>query len=245
MRAFAILPVLPFLLYPGATNAGSPTEESIRLETPAAAPSDAELALTALAPRVGTLSHPEALKTAFEAYFSYRTLHADRVRKPYLYFVDLGLDNVTPRGYVFDMQSLELVEGPFNVAHGSGSSSTRNAVPTTFSNLPGSNASSLGLYLAQETYDFHGRAGGVAYRSVGLRMSGESGSFNDAARARGIVSHGAPYVTASAAGRSQGCPAMEMDRAERVLPMLANGGVVLIYSPVAGWLNEDPWINAD
>jgi hypothetical protein len=245
MRAFTILPVLSFLLFPGAMNAGSPTEESIRLEAPAAAPSNAELALGALAPLVNRMSHPEALKTAFEAYFSYRATQPDRVRKPYLYFVDLGLDNATARGYVFDMQSFELIEGPFNVAHGSGSSSTRNAVPTTFSNRPGSNASSLGLYLAQETYDFHGKAGGRAYRSTGLRMAGESGRFNDTARARGIVAHGAPYVTGSAAGRSQGCPAMEMERAERLLPLLADGGVVFIYSPQANWLAEDRWINAN
>lgn len=245
MRAFAILPVL-FLLFPGATNAGSSTHEPIPTETLAASPAEAELALTALGPHVENVSHPEALRTAFEAYFRYRTANLDRVRKPYLYFVDLGLDNATPRGYVFDMDALTLIEGPFNVAHGSGSSRTRNAVPTSFSNQPGSNSSSLGLYVAEETYEFHGKSGGRPYRSVGLRMSGESGRFNDAARARGIVAHGAPYVTAAAAGRSQGCPAVEMERAERLLPMLANGGVVFIYSPnEQGWLSEDPWINVD
>lgn len=244
MRVLAILPVLSLLLYPGATNAGSPTDEPIRLVAPVAAPSDPELALTALAPHVETMSHPEALKTAFDAYFSYRAARPDQVRKPYLYFVDLGLDNATPRGYVFDMQAFELVDGPFTVAHGSGSSRTRNAVPTTFSNRAGSNASSLGLYVAQETYGFHGKAGGRGYRSTGLRMAGESGRFNDAAMERGIVAHGAPYVTAAAAGRSQGCPAMEMERAERLLPLLANGGVVFIYSPGDDrWLTEDQWVN--
>jgi hypothetical protein len=76
-------------------------------------------------------------------------------------------------------------------------------------------------------------------------MAGESGPFNDTARARGIVAHGAPYVTGSAAGRSQGCPAMEMERAERLLPLLADGGVVFIDSPQANWLAEDRWINAN
>lgn len=246
VRAFAILPILALFLNPGATNAGLPTKEPTRLAAPAASPAETEFALTALAPSVARLSHPEALRTAFDAYFAYRTAAPERVRKPYLYFVDLGLDNATPRGYVFDMEALELIEGPFNVAHGSGSSRTRDAVPTTFSNRPGSNASSLGLYVAEETYEFRGKAAGRSYRSVGLRMAGESGHFNDAARARGIVAHGAPYVTGSAAGRSQGCPALEMDRAERLLPMLANGGVVFIYSPADPvWLNEDPWINAD
>lgn len=246
VRAFAILPILALFLNPGATHAGSPIEEPMLLAAPAVSPADAELALKALAPSIDRLSNPEALRIAFNAYFAYRTAAPGRVRKPYLYFVDLGLDNATPRGYVFDMEALNLIEGPFTVAHGSGSSNTRDAVPTTFSNRPGSNASSLGLYLAEETYEFRGKAAGRSYKSVGLRMAGESGDFNDAARARGIVAHGAPYVTAFGAGRSQGCPAMEMERAERLLPMLANGGVVFIYSPADPvWLDQDPWINAD
>ncbi len=245
MRATVLLPVLFLTLYPVPIHAGTPIDAPTRLEAPAAGLPEAELALAALAPDVERTSDPEALRTAFEAYYSFRAARPDRIRKPYLFFVDFGLDNATPRGYVFDMEALELVEGPFTVAHGSGSSRTRNAVPTTFSNRAGSNASSLGLYVARETYEFHGKAGGHAYRSAGLRMSGESGRFNDAALARGIVAHGAPYVTATSAGRSQGCAAMEMDRAERLLPLIADGGIVLIYSPRdARWLDEDPWIKA-
>jgi hypothetical protein len=101
----------------------------------------------------------------------------------------------------------------------------------------------LGLYVAEETYAFRGSAGGRAYRSLGLRLRGESGTFNDAARARGIVVHGAPYVTPTNAGRSEGCPAMEMERAERLLPLLADGGVVFLYSPLADeWLSAGPWV---
>ena len=124
-------------------------------------------------------------------------------------------------------------------------SAARDAVPEVFSNVPGSKASSLGLYLAEETYAFHGRSGGKSYTSVGLRLRGESGRFNNAARARGIVAHGAPYVSASSAGRSEGCPAMEPARAERLLPMIADGGVVFIYSPNdERWLEEGPWVQA-
>ena len=213
-------------------------------ELPAPA-SDPAAAVRVLATHVTHASDAQALRLAVEAYFIYRDEHADAVRKPYLYFVDLGLDNRTPRGYVFDMDRLELVEGPFTVAHGSGSSATRNAVPTEFSNVPGSKQSSLGLYLAQETYTFRGKANGRPYASVGLRLRGESGAFNDRARARGIVAHGAPYVTADDAGRSEGCPAMEPERAERLLPLIAHGGVVFIYSPNdPRWLQAGPWVRA-
>jgi hypothetical protein len=215
---------------------------------PAPAPTpfaDVETALRSLSTRVVESSDPEALETALHAYYRYRSERPALVRKPYLYFVDLGLSPSTPRGYVFDMSRLELVEGPFTVAHGSGSSATRDAVPTVFSNAPGSHASSLGLYLTRETYQFRGRAGGRTYTSVGLRLRGESPGFNDAAEARGIVVHGAPYVTGTSAGRSEGCPAVEPERAERLLPLLADGSVVLIYSPQDRlWLSRGPWVAA-
>jgi L,D-transpeptidase catalytic domain len=226
------LVMVPVLLLSGTAHAGATARTAAT-----------EVALRALAPHVTRTSHPQALRIAFDAYYSYRSAKPELVRKPYLYYVDLGLGNGTPRGYVFDMESMTLVEGPFTVAHGRGSSRGRNGVPTRFSNRPGSYASSLGLYLAQETYMFSGKSGGRAYRSVALRMRGESGRFNGAARARGIVAHGAPYVTGREAGRSEGCPAMEQHRANRLLPMIANGGVVFIFSPHdQRWLREDPWI---
>jgi hypothetical protein len=203
-----------------------------------------QTALAALTPQVERQSDASALRVAFQAYFNYQAAHPDRVRKPYLYFVDYGLDARTPRGYVFDMQAMAVVEGPFMVAHGRGSAPTANGIPTRFSNRQGSNSTSLGLYLAQETYGFRGTSGGRAYSSVGLRLAGVSGSFNGAARARGVVAHGAPYVSASLAGRSEGCPAMEQARARRLLPRLANGGMVFHFSPRdTEWLRRDPWIN--
>jgi hypothetical protein len=200
-------------------------------------------ALTALSDHVVKQSHKNALRSAVTAYYNFKAKNADEVRKPYLYYIDYGLNNSTPRGYVFNMETLELVEGPFIVAHGRGSG-PKNAVPREFSNRHGSAATSLGLYVTQETYGFSGKSGGVRYTSVGLRMSGESGRFNSNARARGVVVHGAPYVTPSTSGRSEGCPAMEQRRARRLLPMLANGSVVFQYSPNdAEWLESDPWLN--
>jgi len=225
--------------------AAAPAAMAAPAETPDPVAERVRAALRALSPHVRRTSHPEALRMAFRAYYNYRAANPGRVRKPYLFFVDFGLDNRTPRGYVFDMDRLTLVEGPFTVAHGSGSSRSRNGVPTRFSNQPGSKATSLGLYVAQETYTFHGKAGGRAYTSVGLRLDGESGRFNNAARRRRIVAHGAPYVTARDAGRSEGCPAIEPHRARRLLPMLANGGVVFHFSPHdAQWMRQDPWVNA-
>jgi hypothetical protein len=204
-----------------------------------------DAAVSALAPVARRLSDDAALRSAFRAYFNYKSAHPEAARKPILYFVDYGLDNRTPRGYVFDMDKLELIDGPFIVAHGRGSSTGKNGVPTRFSNQHGAATTSLGLYVAQETYSFSGHAGGVLYHSIGLRMKGVSGRFNSAARDRGVVIHGAPYVTPSGSGRSEGCPAMEQARAKRLIPKIANGGLVFLYSPRdVTWMNQDPWVNS-
>ena len=202
-----------------------------------------ETAVRELSEYVRRQSSPTALRTAVEAYLRFKDANPDEVRKPYLYYIDYGLNNSTPRGYVFNMETMTLVEGPFTVAHGRGSG-PRNAVPTKFSNRPGSAATSLGLYVTQETYNFSGKSGGRHYTSIGLRMKGVSGRFNSNARSRGVVVHGAPYVTPSGAGRSEGCPAMEQSRARRLLPLLEGGAVVFQYSPHdQEWLRNDPWVN--
>jgi hypothetical protein len=228
----------PVAAFPAAGVADPPGA----VEIPPDAAARAEAALSTLASRVSRQSHPEALRRAFEAYYAYKAAHPATVRKPYLFFVDYGLDNRTPRGYVFDMVALKVVDGPFTVAHGRGSAQGSNGVPTRFTNARNSAASSLGLYVAQETYAFSGRSSGQRYRSIGLRLNGVSGAFNNAARARGVVAHGAPYVTPAQAGRSEGCPAMEESRARRLLPRISKGGLVFLFSPKdEAWLREDPW----
>jgi hypothetical protein len=199
-------------------------------------------ALAALSGAVRPLSRPAALEDACHGYFAFKAAHPDEVRKPYLYFVDYGLPSTEPRGYVFDMDELRIVDGPFTVAHGRGSAADRSGVPRRFSNASGSNATSLGLYVAKTLYDFHGKSAGRSYRSVGLRLMGVSEGFNDNALSRGVVAHGAPYVTSSKAGRSEGCPAMEPSRAERLLPKLAEGGMVFLFAPDERWMSTDPWI---
>ena len=226
--------MFPILLLVGlAVGPGTPSVDD-----------DVATALSTLSSYVVKQSHPEGLRSALQAYYSFRNAHPEQVRKPYLYYVDYGLDNRTGRGYVFDMAQLKLVDGPFLVAHGRGSSTAPNGVPSRFTNTPGSATTSLGLYVAEETYGFSGKSGGRHYTSIGLRMDGVSGNFNSTARARGVVVHGAPYVTASRAGRSEGCPAMDQERARKLIPMIADGGLVFLFAPNDRWLQNDPWVNA-
>lgn len=202
-------------------------------------------AIDALRAAVGPLSSPVALQDAVRSYFAFRTAHPDAVRNSYLYFVDYGLPSTAPRGYVFDMSSLEVVDGPFTVAHGRGSSTSKYGVPTLFSNAQGSEATSLGLYVTENTYPFRGNSGGRRYSSIGLRLVGVSEGYNDNAFQRRVVAHGAPYVTETKAGRSEGCPAMEQSRARRLLPKIANGGMVFLFAPDSDWLSRDPWLTAN
>ena len=224
-------------------TAGSASDSSSRASSSLSTMTRA--ALAAFKGVVGPLSRNDALEKAFRGYYAFKSAHPDEVRKPYLYFVDFGLPSTTPRGYVFDMSSMRLVEGPFAVAHGRGSAANRTGIPTYFSNAARSMATSLGLYVAKATYAFHGSSGGGGYNSTGLRLAGMSEGFNDNAMSRGVVAHGAPYVTDTKAGRSEGCPAMEPSRAKRLLPKLANGGVVLLFAPNEKWLDKDPWVNAN
>lgn len=222
---------------------GKKWSDSVRTDTAAAKPSRVSTALSAFQTAVRPLSHSRALSDAFNSYFAYKAVHPEDVKKPLLYFVDYGLPSNTPRGYVFDMEALKIVDGPFMVAHGRGSAG-KNGVPTRFSNRPNSYATSLGLYLAQETYQFSGKAGGKRYGSVGLRLEGVSEGYNDNARARKVVAHGAPYVTPTRAGRSEGCPAIEQSRAKKLLPALSNGAMVFLFAPDEEWMESDPWVTA-
>jgi hypothetical protein len=104
-------------------------------------------ALAAFTSVVRPLSHPRALEDAFRGYFAYKAAHPDDVKKPYLYFVDYGLPSTAPRGYVFDMDAHKIVDGPFMVAHGRGSSTKHDGVPTRFANEMGAATSSLGLFV--------------------------------------------------------------------------------------------------
>jgi hypothetical protein len=235
----------PVLTAAAAVVNGTPISPDSAVRVADARATELDGALEAFSARVRGLSHPRALEDAFRSYFAYRAANPERVTKPYLYFVDYGLASTTPRGWVFDMETLEVVDGPFMVAHGRGSSASRAGVPTRFSNASGSAATSLGLYLAQELYDFRGTAGGVKYSSIGLRLKGLAQGFNDNARARGVVAHGAPYVTPTGAGRSEGCPAVDQARARRLLPKLANGGMVFLFAPDSRWMAGDPWLTTN
>ena len=59
-------------------------------------------------------------------------------------------------------------------------------IATSFSNEPDTHQTSLGLFVTDATY--------VGKNGYSLRLNGLDTGFNDRARERAIVMHGAPYV---------------------------------------------------
>ncbi len=146
--------------------------------------------------------------------------------------IDYSRSSLTPRLWVFDLQQRKLLYKEW-VAHGQGSGGD---IPDRFSNDEGTHASSLGLFVTADTYQ--GRNG------YSLRMKGLDAGFNDAALARAIVMHGAPYVNADAGrrmgrlGRSWGCPAVRAAVARPIIDVLKNGQFIFSYSPQQAWLTR-------
>lgn len=106
-----------------------------------------------------------------------------------------------------------------HVSHGKGSDSNHDGFAESFSNISGSNATSLGFYKTAETYQ-----GSNGYS---LRLDGLS-STNSKARERAIVVHGASYVQDSNViqGRSWGCPAVSTVNRDKVINMLKGGSLL-------------------
>ena len=156
---------------------------------------------------------------------------------PTLTLIDYSRPSVEPRLWVFDLTTGDLL---FNelVAHGR---NTGENMATQFSNDAESRESSLGLFVTDAPY-----VGGNGYS---LRLDGLEPGFNDHARERAIVMHGAPYVDEALAatqgriGRSWGCPALRPAIARQVIDRIRGGGVIFSYYPDQTWLRTSRFLN--
>jgi hypothetical protein len=100
---------------------------------------------------------------------------------------------------------------------------------------------SIGLFVTDDTY--------VGSNGYSLRLDGLDAGFNDRARDRAIVMHGAPYVSEEFAaaqgriGRSWGCPALRTAIASKVINTIRGGGVIFSYYPNQDWLHASKFLN--
>jgi hypothetical protein len=155
----AVSPLAHGLTTPGSITATRPTPRRLPASDDWRGAFDAERAVLTLS-RLAAASHPELIERAVTSYARFLEQHGDEVRNPYYYVVDYGLSNLTPRGYLFDMQSLTVVDGPFMVAHGSRSLAAADGVPRSFGNADESKKTSLGFFTTGALYAFRGHSNG-------------------------------------------------------------------------------------
>lgn len=141
------------------------------------------------------------------------------------------------RLWVLDLAENKILHNSL-VAHGRNSGENYT---TNFSNRIGSLQTSIGVFLTENTY--FGRDG------YSLRIHGLEKGFNDNAKTRAIVLHGAPYVSkkfiaaAGRVGRSYGCPAVEKPQAEPIINTIKHGTLILSFYPDKNWIKRSQFIN--
>jgi hypothetical protein len=202
------------------------------------------LALRLIAPPAPATLHtlvPSTSHAALEAGLAAyrRAVASSRVpRSEILTVIDYSRPSTEPRLFVIDVAARRLLHVE-RVAHGKGSG--ENATER-FSNASGSHMTSLGVFRAAETY--------TGQHGLSLRLDGLEPGFNDRARERAIVMHGAAYVNDAIVaaqgrlGRSWGCPAVRPAIAKKLIDTIKDGSLVVAYYPDSDWLARSEYLNA-
>jgi hypothetical protein len=154
-----------------------------------------------------------------------------------LTIIDFSKSSREKRMYVVDLKSGRLL---FNsvVAHGRNSG---DEYAQHFSNQPNSHKSSLGFYVTGGTY-----SGSNGYSMI---LNGMEKGFNDKAKDRAIVMHGAAYANENVLysgqrlGRSFGCPALPQQLNKQVIEKIKGGNCLFIFYPDQQYLNNSKMIN--
>ena len=149
-----------------------------------------------------------------------------------LSIVDFSQSSNTKRLYVIDVDRKVLLLNTY-VAHGRNSG---GEYATYFGNKVNSFKSSLGFYITGETYQGN--------HGLSLRLKGVEKGINDDAEERGIVLHGAPYVSEAfikqcgRLGRSQGCPAVPQELCKEIIGYIKQGSCFYMYYPDENYLKH-------
>lgn len=153
--------------------------------------------------------------------------------------IDFSLPSTEPRLWVFDLKNRQLLFKEL-VSHGQGSG---NAIASSFSNIPESHQSSIGLFRTMNSY-----RGSNGYS---LRLEGLEPGVNDLAYERAIVIHGADYVSedfieqTGRLGRSHGCPAVRQEVAIPLIDSLKEDQYLFTYYPDPEWLANSDFFRCD
>ncbi len=159
---------------------------------------------------------------AMDRMLSYREKFRPGSDPRYWAVVNFDLHSSKPRLFLFDRVAAQLSH--HLCAHGQGSDSNNDGMAEMFSNVDGSHCTSLGIHHCDLTY--------IGGSGKSLYLDGLEAT-NSASRARHIVMHGAKYVSPAMVeakgviGLSHGCPAIEMDEVEFIIPKLMGGSLLI------------------
>lgn len=232
--ASAIACLLP-ALSPAEPNIAPRSASALPTAPIAPAPATREVPSMSLAARLAALApgaDPKVIDLALKARECAMDSGEATGQGEKLAVIDYSMPSSQKRLWVFDLRNPRVLYHEY-VAHGQG---TGDNYARAFSNNDGSHQTSLGLYRTAETY--------VGNNGYSLRMDGLDPGFNDKARARAIVMHGAPYVNPDLVakmgriGRSHGCPAVRAQVAHEIIDTLKGGQFVFSYYPDNKWLHE-------
>jgi len=154
-----------------------------------------------------------------------------------LTIVDFSLPSSEKRMWIIDVESGIILYNSV-VSHGRNSG---NLMAEKFSNIDSSYMSSLGFYVTGETY--FGKHG------YSLRLDGIEKGFNDKARDRAIVIHGADYAneefitTTGRLGRSLGCPALPVNTSKEIIDLIKDKTCLFIFGKDDDYISKSELIN--
>jgi hypothetical protein len=163
--------------------------------------------------------------------------------KQTLTIIDFNRSSRLKRLWVIDLQRARVLHHTL-VAHGI---NTGGEFAQAFSNRIGSEMSSLGFYVTNQTY--------TGKHGLSLRLRGVDPNYNTNAFDRDVVVHGAEYVCEEFVqrhgrlGRSQGCPALPVKESSAIIRTIKGGTVLFAHAPAgvpysSTWLKLDPALQA-
>lgn len=162
----------------------------------------------------------------------------NEIEKPEIIsIIDFSKSANRERLFIVDIKNKKLLFKEL-VAHG-----TKTGVEYAkyFSNKKYSNQSSMGFYVTGHTY--------IGKNGFSLKLHGKEKTFNSNAFERGVVVHGANYVSEKfiqkngRLGRSFGCPTVPADKNEAIINTIKNGTCFFIYYPDKNYLSRSELIN--
>ncbi len=179
----------------------------------------------------------DVFEKAYRGYINLRNAGKLSLDKQILTVCDFALPSSFNRMWIIDLIARKVIFNTY-VAHGQGSGED---CELSFSNKSSTHKSSLGFYVTKDTYD--------GEHGTSLHLEGMDDGFNDAAYERGIVVHGADYVSEQFVnskerlGRSWGCPAVPSKLSLPIINTIKDGTCLFIYYPETKYLNTAYWLN--